>query len=188
MSSSHRGRSGLRGSATILRAFALLGAGACILCLASAAPAQNASPQGVPVTPPQPPVQAPEIDHPGFVDAVGRWLKEGKDKIDAQMKGAREALGEFHHKARQNAKDAAGALVTNPHIVNGHARCEVAANGAPDCAAAATTVCRGKNFQAGKSVDTQTEEKCPARVLLSGRSPAAGECKVETYVTRTVCQ
>ena len=104
------------------------------------------------------------------------------------MKGAREALGEFQDKAQQNAKDAAGALVTNPHIVNGRARCEVAANGAPDCAAAAATVCRGKNFQTGKSVATQTEEKCSARVLLSGRSPAAGECKVETYVTRAVCQ
>lgn len=104
------------------------------------------------------------------------------------MKGAREALGEFHDKAQQNAKEAAGALVTNPHVVNGRARCEVAANGAPDCAAAATTICHGKSFQAGKSVATQTEEKCPARVLLSGRSPAAGECKLETYVTSAVCQ
>ncbi len=197
MSSSQRGRSGLRGSAAVLRAFALLGAGAFILCLASAASAQNAPPQGAPIAPPQgapvappqpPAAQAPEANRPGFVDAVGRWLQEGKEKFDAQMKGAREALGEFNDKAKQNAKDAAGALVTNPLIVNGRARCEIAANGAPDCAAAANTVCRAKNFQTGKSVATQTEEKCPARVLLSGRSPEAGECKIETYVTRAVCQ
>jgi hypothetical protein len=104
------------------------------------------------------------------------------------MKGAREALGDFHNKARDNAKDAASAIVTPSRIVNGHARCEVAPNGAPDCAAAAKSVCGAKGYQAGQSVATQTEEKCPARVLLSGRSPEAGECKVETFVTRAICQ
>jgi hypothetical protein len=104
------------------------------------------------------------------------------------MKGAGEALSEFHNKARDNAKQAAGALVPPSRIVDGRGRCEVAPNGAPDCAAAAKSVCAAKGFQAGQSVATQTEEKCPARVLLSGRSPAAGECKTETFVTRAVCQ
>jgi hypothetical protein len=187
MSSSHRGISALPGSAALLRAFALMGASACILCLAFAAPAQDVPKQGEPVPPP-PAAQAPETNRPGFVDAVGRWVQEGREKFDAQMKDAQEALDQFHSKARDNAKEAAGALVANPRIVTGHVRCEVAPNGAPDCAAAATSVCRNKNFQTGKSVDTQTEEKCPARVLLSGRSPTAGECKLETFVTRAVCQ
>jgi hypothetical protein len=188
MSSSQRERSLVQGAIATLRAIAVLGT--CVLCLVSVASAQPAPPQAAPVTPPQAPApqQAPQTNQPGFVDTVGRWLQEGKEKLDAQMKGAREALGEFHDKAQQNAKEAAGALVTNPHIVDGRARCEVAANGGPDCATAAATVCRGKNFQTGKSVATQTEQKCSARVLLSGRSPAPGDCKVETYVTRAVCQ
>ena len=55
------------------------------------------------------------------------------------MKGAKEVLGEFHDKARDNAKEAAGALTGASRVVNGHARCEVAQNGAPDCAVAANT-------------------------------------------------
>ena len=189
-----------RGTIRRLRASALLGAG--IVCLGCAALAQTAGNLADPVPPPTPappPAQqsaAPSAPaetsnpnyRPGFIDAFGRWLQEGREKFDAQMKGARDALGEFHDKARDNAKEAAGALTGASRVVNGHTRCEVAQNGAPDCTAAANTVCTGKGYKTGKSVATQTEEKCPARVWLSGRSPSAGECKVETYVTRAVCQ
>ena len=194
----------------------LMGAGAGLLCLAFGALAQTAAnvvepaPQANAVQPasPQPaspPASAsacrssgcrsatrlgdaePELQA-GFIDAFGRWLQDGREKFDSQVKGAKEALGEFHDKARDNAKEAAGALTGASRVVNGHARCEVAQNGAPDCAVAANSVCLGKGFKTGKSVATQTEEKCPARVLLSGRSPSAGECKTETFVTRAVCQ
>ena len=73
-------------------------------------------------------------------------------------------------------------------MVTGRARCETAPNGAPDCIAAATSVCRGKGFQTGKSLDTQSEQKCPARVLLSGRAPNHAECPTEIFVTRAMCQ
>jgi len=158
---------------------------AAMLALGFAARAQTlprAEP-GEPVPPPA--AQAPAQ---GLTDTVGRWIQDGREKLDAQMKGAREALNEFHNKARDTAKEAAGALVPPSRIVGGRARCDVAQNGAPDCAAAAKSVCAGKGFTAGQSVATQAEEKCPARVLLSGRSPAAGECKRETFVTRAVCQ
>ena len=196
----------------------LMGAGAALLCLAFGALAQTpanvvepapqanavqpASPEPASPpagTPPQPaapqaavPPPAAETTNPsykpGFIDAFGRWLQDGREKFDSQVKGAKEALGEFHDKARDNAKEAAGALTGASRVVNGHARCEVAQNGAPDCAVAANSVCLGKGFKTGKGVATQTEEKCPARVLLSGRSPSAGECKTETFVTRAVCQ
>jgi hypothetical protein len=106
------------------------------------------------------------------------------------MKDASEKMGEFHSKARENAKEAAGAIVGLPNrrVIQGHERCGLAANGAPDCQNAATALCKSKGFQAGKMVDTQSEEKCPASVLLLGRSPSAGECKTETFVTRAACQ
>ena len=150
----------------------------------TAAPAPAAPQPAAPA-----PAETPNPSYkPGFIDAFGRWLQDGREKFDSQMKGAKEALGDFHDKARENAKEAAGALTGASRVVNGHARCEVAQNGAPDCAVAANTVCTGKGYKTGKSVATQTEEKCPSRVWLSGRSPSAGECKVETYVTRAVCQ
>lgn len=195
-----------------LSTFISLGATAGLLCLGFVALAQNAPPgQGEPAAPPAaapvapttpapgtPPTgvpapaapAAPDANpgfRPGFIDAFGRWLQEGRETFDRQMKGAREAFDNLHNKARDNAKEAAGALSPS-RVVNGHARCEVAQNGAPDCAMAANAVCIGKGYKSGKSVATQTEEKCPARVWLSGRSPSAGECKAETYVTRAVCQ
>ncbi len=195
-----------RGTILGLRTCALLGAG--LVCLAYAALAQTAGnfadPAARPAADPQtaapppavaqpaapaPSAEAPNPNYrPGFIDAFGRWLQEGREKFDAQMKGARDALGDFHNKARDNANEAAGAFTAVSRVVNGHVRCDIAQNGAPDCTAAANTVCTGKGYKTGKSMATQTEEKCPARVWLSGRSPQAGECKIETFVTRAVCQ
>jgi hypothetical protein len=53
---------------------------------------------------------------------------------------------------------------------------------------AAETLCRGKGFQGGKSLDTQSELKCPAKILLERRTPSAGECPTEIFVTRAMCQ
>jgi hypothetical protein len=62
-------------------------------------------------------------------------------------------------------------------------------NGAPDCQTAAATFCRGKGFQAGKSLDTQSEQKCTSgRFLLEGRAPTSSECPTQIFVTRAMCQ
>jgi hypothetical protein len=67
-------------------------------------------------------------------------------------------------------------------------RCPLAASGGPDCQTAAAIACRGKGFTAGKSLDTQSEHKCAAQVLLRGRAPNELECRTETFVTRALCQ
>src|SRR5467141_4003615 len=68
---------------------------------------------------------------------------------------------------RDAASDATGAVMglPNTRIVPVRERCAVAGNGGPDCQAAATAACRGKGFSTGKSLDTQSEQKCPAQVL-----------------------
>jgi hypothetical protein len=63
-----------------------------------------------------------------------------------------------------------------------------AQNGAPDCQTAALTFCRGKGFQTGKTLDTQSEQKCPTKLLLEGRAPNNTECPTEIFVTRAMCQ
>ncbi len=154
--SSHQGR--LRGVGKAWRAVASAGVGAYVLLLAFAAAAQDAPVQTEPATP-APAAQAPDPNYrPGFLDAFGRWLQEGRAKFDSQMKSAREKFGEFHNKAKDNAKEAAGAIAgfPNARIMNGHVRCELAPNGAPDCTGAASSLCRGKGFQTGKMVDTQS--------------------------------
>jgi hypothetical protein len=151
----------------------------------------------------QPPAAPPPNAsyQPGFIDVFGRFIGESAARLNSQfssqLKSTNETLGNLGSQTTDaakgavgTAKDAAGAIIglPNARIVTGRERCAAAANGAPDCRAAADAACRGKGFASGKSLDTQSAQKCPARVWLSGRMPAAGDCQLETFVTRAVCQ
>jgi hypothetical protein len=159
----------------------------------------------------QPPTAQPPNGNyqPGFIDAFGRFIGESASKLNSQLKSTNETLGNLGSQTTSAAKDAAqgaaqaaaqaalgtakeaaGVIIGLPsqHIVTGRERCAAAANGAPDCRSAADAACRAKGFAAGKSLDTQSAQKCPARVWLSGRLPADGDCQLETFVTRAVCQ
>ncbi|HEY1360793.1 MAG TPA: hypothetical protein VGF60_01035 [Xanthobacteraceae bacterium] len=127
---------------------------------------------------------------PGFIEALGNWLKDGAGKLKSDMQGAQDRLGKFGSQVHEAAKDATGTIIGWPSArpTSGRERCAPAANGAPDCLSAAVALCRGKGFQTGKSLDTQSEQKCPARVLLEGRSPNSAECPTHTFVTRALCQ
>ena len=89
----------------------------------------------------------------------------------------------------EGAKDAAGSVVRIPaaRVVTGHEVCKVAPNGAPDCVAAATAMCKARGFEGGKSADMTTADVCPAKVYLSGRN-SGPECRTETFVSRALCQ
>jgi hypothetical protein len=146
--------------------------------------------------------QPPNADYqPGFIDAFGRFIGESAAKLNSQLnsqiKSTNETLGGIGSQTSEaakgavgSAKDAAGTIMglPNARIVIGRERCAAAANGAPDCRAAADAACRGKGFASGRSLDTQSAQKCPARVWLSGRMPVEGDCSLETFVTRAVCQ
>jgi hypothetical protein len=73
-------------------------------------------------------------------------------------------------------------------VVTGRSVCPVAGNGAPDCKAASDRLCKDKGYKDGKSLDIETAEKCSAKVYLSGRTGAPGECRTENFVTRAICQ
>lgn len=89
------------------------------------------------------------------------------------------------------SKDAAAALLRLPNtrVVQVHAPCEKAPNGAPDCAKAAVNACRGKGFTTGQPLDVRTAEKCDTtQAFLQGQSPGKGECPIESWITGAVCQ
>ena len=137
------------------------------------------------------PAPAPAVNQPGFVDAVGRWFEEGTAKLKTGMQSAQEKLDKLGTQAREATKEATGAEVGLPNTrgVTAREQCAAAPNGAPDCNAAATTLCRGKGFATGKSLDTQTEQKCNSgRFLLEGRAPSSSECPTQIFVTRAMCQ
>ena len=133
---------------------------------------------------------AGEKQEPGFLESAGKWL-------DRQMSGAKDAVQDFGHEAgvaarttADTAKDAADSVANKlspASVVSGHEVCKTAPNGAPDCVAAATAICKSKGFKSGKSVDMTTAETCPAKVYLAGRS-GGPECKTETFVSSALCQ
>jgi hypothetical protein len=138
----------------------------------------------------------PAKGEPGFFESVGRWFEEQGKNIGSSFKDAGKKVENFGHEAGiaakttvDGAKDAAGAVVRIPtaRVVDGHEKCQNAPNGAPDCVAAATTMCKAKGFESGKSADMTTADVCPAQVYLSGRSSGPG-CKTETFVSRALCQ
>jgi hypothetical protein len=184
---------------------------AVLLAGAAFAQEQRAEPQLNVTSPPsaaeppaaQPPAAQPQNPgfRPGFIDAFGRFIDDSAAKLNSQLKSTNETLGNIGSQtsgaakdaaigAVGTARDAAGTIVGLPsaRMVSGRERCETAPNGAPDCRAAADAACRAKGFGAGRSLDTQSVQKCPARVWLSGHLPAEGECPHETFVTRAVCQ
>src|SRR5204862_6560422 len=106
------------------------------------------------------------------------------------MQRAPDRPYQFGRQAQETTKLVTGAVVglPNARMFTAQERCPVAPNGAPDCQTGATSLRRGKGFQAGKIVDTKTEQKCSGRFLLEGRSPNSSDCASEIFVTRAVCQ
>lgn len=137
----------------------------------------------------------PRASGPGLLHALGRWFDESLANIG--LNDAHGPLGDVGARTGEAAEGAAGVAIGAAEIVvrlpamrivTARQRCDPAGNGAPDCQAAANTVCRSKGFWSGRSVDIESAQKCPAQVWLSRRSPAPGECALETFVTRAICQ
>jgi hypothetical protein len=135
-------------------------------------------------------------DGGGFLAAVSRWFKDQGANVNSSFESARKKVegmsrdaGDAAKTTVEGAKDAAGAVarIPVPRPVSGHEKCQLAPNGAPDCVAAASTMCKAKGFDSGKSVDMTTAEVCPPKVLLSGRN-SGPECTTETFVSRVLCQ
>src|SRR5262249_7440649 len=108
---------------------------------------------------------------PSLVDTIGRWFDDGTTNFKSNLQGAQQSFDQFADQTRDAAKDATDAVIglPNTRIVPVRERCAVAGSG-PDCNAAAIVACRSKGFTTGKSLDTQSEQKCPAQVLLRGRA------------------
>jgi hypothetical protein len=140
------------------------------------------------VLPPQPPSAPPPparpAHHPGFLEELGKVLKDSASHLSSTWKGSQKTLEDLNAKT----KDATESLTRVQSVVTGRTACPVTANGAPDCVAAAEQLCKGKGFKSGKSLDIETAEKCSAKVYLSGRTGAPGECRTENFVTRAICQ
>jgi hypothetical protein len=167
------------------------------------APAASTAPQaapssGVPALPPQPPPvgaqSAPPDEKHGFFADLGHWWDKSVDDLKAKMKDQQGKIDDFNKQSadatQQAMKNAADAMthLQFSHVIEIQETCPVAGNGAADCAAAATNVCKGKGYNAGQPLDVRTAEKCTASLWVSGQPPATADCPVETTLLRAACQ
>jgi hypothetical protein len=160
-----------------------------LICLAPAG--------GVAQTPHPAQVQSTQVQstqvrpaaEPNVFDRIGNWFDRQFSDMKSNMQDAREKFDRDTRKSLDAARDAVEAVSQLPdqRTVRGREVCALAPNGAPDCTSAAMRLCRSNGYASGKSLDSTTAENCPARVLLSGRQPSAGECKTETFISRALC-
>ncbi len=152
--------------------------------------------------------QPQQVEQQGVLESIARWLERGlasitsglgnaKSNIDSLGEKAASAsrnIGEKAAEAGQSVADATKGAVNEvmklpaTRMVQGHVRCDISPNGAPDCRSAALSLCASKGFSKGTSVDFVSAEKCPPAVWMDRRTPEPGECVMETFVTRALCQ
>jgi hypothetical protein len=127
-------------------------------------------------------------DTRGTLEDLG---KKSGDTAKGAAQGAAAVTQGAMEKTLAASKDAATTIarLPNTRVVELHVPCEKAPNGAPDCATAATNACRDKGFGGGKPLDVSTAEKCNTTpAWQAGRTPGNGECPIESWITRAVCQ
>jgi hypothetical protein len=154
-----------------------------------------------PTDQPQPPGPARA---PGALEQVGRWMDDAGAGIGKALQGTIGGFNGVGAQAGTAAKGAADAATTvakgvadvataaarlpTSRIASGRERCTIAPNGAPDCRGAADALCKTKGFKSGTSIEFENNENCPAEVLIAGRRRAEGDCPVDYYVTKSLCQ
>jgi hypothetical protein len=143
-----------------------------------ATPVQPAPQQNEPAPPPE--------DNPGLLHEMEK-LFEKSLSILPPIKSPGETIDDLNARAK-DAGDTLSRLAKPASMVSGRVGCPLAANGAPDCKAGADKLCQTKGFKEGKSLTTDSSEKCAARVYMPGYKREPGDCRTENFVTRALCQ
>lgn len=146
-----------------------------------AAPDQPAPPQGEAAAPTTPPAR----ENPGLINQIEKMFGKLPN-----WKSPGETIDDLNDRAKDAAKGATDTLsrLTTSSMVSGRVACPVSGNGAPDCKMASDKLCQTKGFKEGKSLTTDSAEKCSVKVLIPGRARKPDDCRTDTYVTRALCQ
>jgi hypothetical protein len=141
-----------------------------------------------PAAPPQTepaPAPAPQ-ENSGLVNELGKLI----DRI-TPSKTTSETLDDLNSRTRDAVKgagDALSRLTKTGAMVSGRTACPAGGDGTPDCKSAADQLCKAKGYGEGKSLNTDSAEKCSAKVLIPGRKRKPDDCRTDTYVTTALCQ
>lgn len=156
----------------------------------AAPPSASLVETGPPPANPQAQAPAPEAqpappENPGLINEMGKALEKSLSILPT-IKSPGQTLDDL----KDAAKTAGEGLsrLTSGSVAEGRIKCPVAANGAPDCKAAADKLCQGKGFKSGKSLSTDSAEACSAKVLIPGRTRKPDDCHTDNFVIRALCQ
>ena len=136
----------------------------------SAPPTLGLQEQGPQAAPPPAP-----SENPGLINEMGK-LFDKLPSILPPIKGPAETMNDLSRLAKPSM------------MVSGRMACPVSSNGAPDCKVAADQLCQSKGYKDGKSLNTDSAEKCSAKVLIPGRQRKPDDCRTDTVVTSALCQ
>lgn len=142
----------------------------------SAPPSLGLQEQGPQAAPP-PSTSAPPAheDNPGLIREMGK-LFDKLPSILPPIKSPSETMNDLSRLARPST------------MVSGRVACPVSPSGGPDCKPAADQLCQGKGYKEGRSLNTNSAEKCSAKVLIPGRQRKPDDCRTDTVVTSALCQ
>jgi hypothetical protein len=140
----------------------------------SAPPSLGLQEQGPQVAPP-PASPPPPVENPGLIHEMGK-LFDKLPSILPPIKSPSETMNDLSR------------LATPSTMVTGRTACPASPNGAPDCKLAANQLCQSKGYKEGKSLNTDSAEKCSAKVLIPGRQRKPDDCRTDTVVTSALCQ
>jgi hypothetical protein len=150
------------------------------------APASQAPPDQAAPQPGEPAPAAPAEANPGLFNEMGKLLEKSLSVLPA-MKSPSETIDDLNARAK-DVGETMSRLARPASMVTGRIECPVAGNGAPDCKAATDKLCQTKGFKEGKSLTTDSAEKCPAKVYMPGYKRKPDDCRTRNYVTRALCQ
>ena len=131
---------------------------------------QEQGPQAAP-----PPSTPAPSENPGLINEMGK-LFDKLPSILPPIKSPSETMNDLSRLARPST------------MVSGRVACPVSPSGGPDCTLAANQLCQGKGYKEGKSLNTDSAEKCSAKVLIPGRQRKPDDCRTDTVVTSALCQ
>lgn len=145
----------------------------------SAPPSLGLQEQGPQAAPPPstPPASGPPAgeDTPGLIHEMGK-LFDKLPSILPPIKSPSETMNDLSRLARPST------------MVSGRMACPASSNGGPDCKLAANQLCQTKGYKEGRSLNTDSAEKCSAKVLIPGRQRKPDDCRTDTVVTSALCQ
>jgi len=151
---------------------------------------EQGQPPAAPLGEPAPQASPQPSDSPGLIHEMGKLFDKSLSVLPS-LESTGETLDDLNARAKNAVKGAGDTLsrVAKPgSMVSGRVNCPGAANGTPDCKAAADWLCKTKGYKEGNSLNTDSAEKCSAKVMIPGRQRQAGDCHTENYVTSALCQ